>query len=557
MKLSWQALATVALSLLTALGWGWWGYGATGDWSLEFADAHRLWLGHVPFRDFIPTYGILTAAVMAPFFALKSGTFAGLWISAAVLILAETAMVLRLLRPKDGRFEAPALSLLFVGAVAFLPSNSRYILGYSSAGFASVLLWTAFLLARRTRPAAEFLAGFLLGMQWHTKLDAGLAAVGMLAFLVVLRALRGRWRDAGRLLAGFLLPIALAWGALLLVSARGDLLYGATAEAFAQAGYVRDVVLGKRLLAGGALALLAAILCVLSPIRERVPLVRRWIPATACAALLLALALDGARVLGSGGELGPVALFYFWFLCWLAVAVLMLAELFGQHSLPAALGKLDGWRWAALLLAGAGLARCAVSGWFPLNYYQPAFFLGFGWLLAPAWKARSRPVRLLLPLAAGIAVLVAALAALPRGSLPFVTPLGTIRLQNDARWSEPLEIYRRVRDDPTPGGLLCTYMTGPFVATGREPSGLYTYGHRLAFSGAWAPQREALSLDLLRARPPLYVVAEHERATFAPPFGKAFATNLAAWVSANYQRTLEFNNGVGGHWTLLRRKDAP
>lgn len=551
------APAAGALAVFTALGWGWWGYGPVGDWSLEFADAHRLWLGHVPYRDFIPTYGILTVAAMAPFFAFKGGALAALWISGAALILAETAMVLRLLRPKDGRFDAALLALLFVATVAFLPSNSRYILGYSTAGFVSVLLWTAFFLARRLRPGADFLAGILLGTQCYTKLDAGLAACGMLAFLLLLRTLRGHWRAAGHLLAGFALPSALTWVGLLAVGARGELLWGSTAEALQQAGYVRDVILGKRLAAGGGAALLAAALCALPAVRERLPLVRRWLPSAACALLLLAVGLDGVGILGSGGARGPSALFYFWFLCWLAMSVLMLSELFAQRSLAAVLGQLEGWRWTALLLGAAGLARCGMSGWFPLNYYQPAFFIGFAWLLASAWKSPSRLVRPLLSAATGIALLVAAFAVLPRGTVRFLTPFGAIRLQDDARWSEPVEIYRRVRDDLASGGLLCTYMTGPFVATGREPAGLYTYGHRLAFAGSCGARREALALELLRAAPPLYVLEERERATFAPPFGKAFATNLAVWVSENYQQVLEDDNGVGGHWTLLRRRDAP
>lgn len=551
------APATLALTLLAALGWGWWGYGATGDWSLEFADAHRLWLGHVPYRDFIPTYGILTAAIMAPFFTFKGGALAALWISTAALILAGIAMVLRLLRPKDGRFDAARLALLFVATVAFLPSNSRYILGYSTSGFVSVLLWTAFFLVRRRRPEADFFAGILLGTQCYTKLDAGLAAGGMLAFLLLLRTLRGHWRATGHLLAGFALPSALAWIGLLAAGARGELLWESTAEVLQQTGYVRDRILGKRLVAGGIVALLLAALGALPTIRERFSLVRRGLPTAVCALLLFAVVLDSAAILGSNGARGPVAILYFWFLCWLAVGVLMLSELFAQRSLSAALSQLEGWRWTALLLGAAGLARCAISGWFPLNYYQPAFFLAFAWLLGSSGKSPSRGARSMLVAAVGIALITSGFSVLPRRSVPFPTPFGTIRLQNDMRWSEPVEIYRRVRDDPAPGALLCTYMTGPFVATGREPSGLYTYGHRLAFSGSYALRREMLSLDLLRAKPPLYALVERERATFAPPFGAAFATELAAWISENYRQVLEYDNALGGHWTLLRRRDVP
>lgn len=551
------APAALALALLTVLGWGWWGYGATGDWSLEFADAHRIWLGHVPYRDFIPTYGILTAGLMAPFFALKGSTLAGIWLAAALLILAETAMVLRLLRPRDGRFEGAPLALLFMALVAFLPSNSRFILGYSTAGFASVLLWTAFFLARRSRSGANLLAGVLLGAQCYTKLDAGLASAGILVFLLLLLALRRRWAEGGRLLAGFVLPSVIVWGSLLVVGARVDLLWGSTVEVLGQTGYVHDVVLGKRLLVGALAGAFAAVACALPAIRERLPLARRALPPLVVAVALLATGLDGANILGSGGERGPVALFYFWFLCWLAAGVLMFSELAAQRSFAGMLGQLEGWRWTVLLLGGAGLTRCTMSGWFPINYYQPSFFLAFAWLLAPAWKSPARPAFLLLWAATSLAILVAAFAGLPRGSAKFPTPFGTIRLQNDARWSEPVEIYRRVRDDPTPGSLLCTYMTGPFVATGREPCGLYTYGHRLGFAPRYRPERERDTLAALHAIPPLYVLMEKERAIFAPPFGKEFGVEIAAWVGQHYREAVRWRNAAGGEWTLLRRDDAP
>jgi hypothetical protein len=551
------ALSTLAIALLTALGWGWWGYGATGDWSLEFADAHRLWLGHVPYRDFIPTYGILTAALMAPFFALKGSALAGTWFTAALLILAETAMVWRLLRPRDGRFEGASLGLLFVALVAFLPSNSRFILGYSTAGFASVLLWTFFFLARRSRPGASLLAGILLGAQCFTKLDAGLAAGGILFFLLLLLALRRHWMEGARLLAGFVLPSAIVWGGLLATGARVDLLWGSTAEAIGQTGYVRDLVLGKRLLAGSLFGALAAAACFLPAVRDRLPLVRRALPPLVAAMALLATGFDGANILGSGGERGPVALFYFWFLCWLVAGVLMAAELAAQRSFAGMLGQLEGWRWTVLLLGAAGLARCAMSGWFPINYYQPSFFLAFAWLTLGGGKSRAGLASAMLWSAAALAILVAALGVLPRSSVPFRTPFGTIRLHSGADWSEPVEIYRTIRDDPTAGSLLCTYMTGPFAATGREPAGLYTYGHRMGFAQRYRAERERDALASLKARPPLYVLLEKERATFAPPFGKDFGVEIAAWIGQHYRESAHSRNGAGGEWTLLRRNDAP
>lgn len=551
------APSVLAVALLAALGWGWWGYGVTGDWSLEFADAHRLWLGHVPYLDFIPTYGILTAALMAPFFAFGTSTLPALWGATALLVIAETAMVLRLLRTRDGKFDRVPLGLLFVSLVAFLPSNSRFILGYSTAGFASVLLWTAFFLARRSRPGAGLLAGILLGGQCFTKLDAGLAAAGLLLFLLLLAILRRRWVMAARLVAGFAAPALLAWGILLAAGARLDLLWGSTAEAVGQAGYVRDVVLGQRMLAGAIAGAVVAVACLLPPVRSRLPLAKNHLPVVVAALLLLAVGFDGANVIGSGGTRGPAALLYGGFLCWLAVGVLMFADLAGQRSFAGILGQLESWRWTVLLLGAAGLARCAISGWFPFNYYEPAYFLAFAWLMRGDDRPRPSLAPLLLKAAAALALLIAALAVLPRGSTPFRTPFGPVRLQDNAVWSEPLEIYRRVRDDPTPGSLLCTYMTGAFVVTGREPAGLYTYGHRLAFAPRYRAARERDALSSLRASPPLYVLVEKERATFAPPFGKDFGVEIGAWVTTHYAVALEHNNGLGGRWTLLRRRDAP
>lgn len=546
-------LVAAATLLLTWIGWGWWGYSVAGDYSLELADAIRFHYGQIPYRDFIPTYGALTMFLLAPFFSLGIDALPFVWFATVILILLEFGLLFLLLKKlSDHRFFILG-GLLFAFTVVWIPTNAGYLMGYSTAGFVSVILWSLILYLLIERPDSDLRTVFFLGIQLYTKLDMGLLAVLILIWILIRHLIAKRLSHCVRLIFSFLTPSIFIIGTLLLRGAHWDLLLGSTLEALGQAAYVRDEILGKRLFFLGVLGLVLSIYKTTSFYR-RLRIVNR-VPLGFAVLFCMAAIWDTYRILYLQSNFGIVALYYFWAVAITWIASDVLARLYEVRSW----GDFQEWmnhpKMVMFLIAGVGLFRCAVSGWFPLNYYQPApFLLACSLLFHPeTWVLRIRKSLLWIGIVAyGISEII---SIMPRKSLVwFQTPYGKVRFETRSDNFERFSLYQELQKKEKKDGLLCTYMTGAYLFTGVEPFGLYTYWHRLSATGKFRAEREALALKLLQERPPKFILIEKEQATFAPQFGVQFGLEIFSWIKQNYNEEKRMDVQKES-WTFYQQKE--
>ncbi len=534
------------IAVLTWLGWGFWGSSVMGDYALDMADALRLSQGDIPYRDFLPTYGPLHMFLMAPFFKLGTLTLPSIWTATIILITIQTWLLLRLANASLPIFWTAVLGVLQVCVVAFAPANSKFVLGYSQSGFLASFLWVL-LLALLAVPSVSrwrwFGAGLILGLQPYTKMDMGIAAVAVLVALLFLAKrdfpLR-RW-----MLVGFfgswmgIIVLLLAWGA----DAR--LLLESTLEGFGQSTMIGDQGLTHRfiLLAGGGLILALALAHPrLRPIALRArKTLAPWIP------LLLPLALLGD--LGRGWYLGPyknlVLLNFTWALAWTVVA----ADLAGSVLRHRGLDALRRSRPDTLLLVavgGIGLLRVAITGWYPLNYYQPALLLlGIGWMARqearPSFLPRSL-FRCVLILALLIQIVFACYEnqhfSRPRTVLE--TRSGPVVLTYDSTTLNDVRLmFSLLSKASADESILCAYEPGFQLVTGMRSAAFYTYFARVGFSGAYQPIREKQALQTFLRKSPRFVLVEKGRATFSRQFGTDYGRELQPIIQSKYRQIFQ------------------
>jgi hypothetical protein len=540
------------LAALVVLGWGWWGYGVSGDYSLELADAMRLSLGEIPYRDYFPTYGPLSLVVLAPLFALAEWALPAIWLLSAALIAFMIILVARLGGLKQTTFSPMAVGMLFVLGAAFLAGNSRYIMGYSTAGFMGVCIFGGFFYLLHKSGVRSHGAILLLGLLLFTKLDLALVAAVLVLWLMIGRGVREIPR--GGVL--FLLP-ALAFtlylgGAGVTFNAWLD----SQLEMFEGAVYIQDRVLRGRLMLLGLICLAIAGISRVTVWRSLCKGYQPFIPLLFCMLFAVCAWLDMLRIVVMDSVFGPIWINYFWFFVWVWAAAHFLVQTLRYPSRFLERTYRKPYLCALLLVGAAGIARSAIFGWFPLNYYQPAFVL-LAISVLGSGSAKKGVRRIFFGvglLALGVTALHPILPA--SNMVRFESPYGVVLLRDDSQWREPVEIYTYLQEKSADEGLLSTYMTGVYVLTGHAPHGIYTYWHRLAASGSYRIRREAEALAMLRKDPPGYVLLEKERATFAPKFGIDFGRELHAWVLANYDLVLVEVNEQGAEWRLMGRKSA-
>lgn len=567
-------LAACLVGIFTFAGWGSWGYSVLGDYALDHADALRVAQGDLPYRDFLPTYGALYMHLASPFFHLGQASFPSLWLATALLLLVEVVMLLR----TASRALSPAwlgvLALLFVTTVAFMPNNAKFIMGFSQSGFLSSFLWVALLalLARGGQSWKDHaVAGCLLGLQPFTKIDMGFTAIAILAAWVVLDLGR-QPRRVGVVLVGFLVTWLLV---CLLLLARGgtvDLLLGSAMESLGQATLIRDKLLGRRFIVLAAAGGLMTIGLAMRPLRGATLKIRNGIRPCMIWLLPVVLILDAYRGIRDGSLQNLVFLDFAWAWIWVSVVAHLLAAVVRGRSLRPLFAIVSPTLLVILGVAGTGFLRCAVTGWYPLNYYQPAaLLLGVIWFarLPAPFTTRARAVfrwTLIAGLALQLFISLRSAMPDPGRTAKVSTPFGDVRLPDpgDARniLNSLMDLHSRALLSSMPtvfdtdARILCTWEPSFQLLTGMKSSAFYTYNHRLGFCGDYRDQRERENLEWFHRNPPRFVVEEQERATFSKHFGKDFGVQVGKEIERDYEIVYQSNTESPVQRKVWRRKEG-
>jgi len=554
------------LAILTAVfvasGWGHWGTGVYGDHALDLVDALRFHRGEIPYHDFLPTYGALSMVLVAPLFSFGNYFFTVCWLLTAACVAIQIFLLVRIV---SSRISAPWLCLfafMLVSCIAFAPVNGKWMMGYSPSGYFATILWTILILLLWKSPVSSgrwFPAGLVLGLLLFTKIDMGIAACLVLIALSI-AGLRSGISIALRLMAGFLVAWSAVIGALMAYGARVDLLSGSTLETFGQAGIFGDATLKSRMIVLGILGMVFCAGFVIPQTRSRMIQVTRslegWLPWI----LPGALAIDAVRGWNPDSLKQSVAMGYVYVMVWGIIAAHLLATLVRRKSLG--IFRFRQWPlWVVLMtVSGIAILRVSVTGWYPLNYSQPAlllimifWFARRGMRASGLWK-----VCVVVALGMQIATSLKQNAQVQASFVKVETPFGRVPLrmnENDARNLD--SILALLRSAGPDSSLLCTYEPSLHLLTGLRCAEFYTYFNRLGFTGRYQEDREIRSLALLQSRKPLFIVAERERATFSRYFGNDFAHDINDWIQKNYRVVYESPPGVLRSTVVYKAGKAP
>ena len=551
-------MAALAILGFTWYGWGHWGYGVISDYSLDITDALRLFQGDVPYRDFIPTYGPLHMVLAAPFFYLGKWCFPTFWILTSLLIFLQMILLLRCgskLLPPFWQFVLLALA---ISTMVFIPSNSKFIMGYSPSGFLATFLFTIVLvLLCHPIPSCKrwWMAGICMGLTIFTKIDLGFTSIALLITLVVIWH-RETLLPTLCLVAGYVGTWIAGCGLLLLYGAQPSLLSGSTLECFGQAVLFSDINLSLRikilLFLGGCLA----VLLLLSTTRRQTlrleSLFRPW----AVWILPVSILADSLRAMYND-PLKQMVL-----LNWYSIGVF---TLIGAHVTAVILRKksLRLFRSSKLVIltpllviAGMGILRVLGASWYPLNYFKPAvLILGILWAARQACHASDfsrRWITITMGLCLILSLHSAAKGCRPQpGSLEWIqTPFGAVGFTLGSRqYKTYTQLIDRLQEFPDKNMLLCTYEPSLHLLSGMRSPALYTFFSRLGSSGDYMEEREILTLQLIQKAPPDYIVQDLEAGLVHKRFGVAFGREIENYIRKNYIFAAEFNGK-----TLLRKK---
>ena len=333
-------------------------------------------------------------------------------------------------------------------------------------------------------------------------------------------------------------------------------------EGLGNATFFGDAELKRRLLVLFGCGALLAIGWVLPLSRPHYLRARRVLAPRLLWLLPIALAVDAWRGWPAFSLKNLVALNYFWVLVWVLVAARLGGALIRWRSL-----RVFRFRaWPAVLLAcvvaGMGIARVSITGWYPLNYHQPAMLLLA--ILACSTRPRGRGLGAALKTAMIAATCASfALAWHKMHDLPWPktwipTPHGALPVAYDDATRRDLEtVLGILRTAPLGEAILCTYEPSAQFMSGLRSAALYTYFGRMGFSGKYQPDRERQAWDLFRMRRPLFVLWDKERAVFSKSFGVDHSRKLAEWIEMNYDKVYTASPQSFMKMQVYRRRDPP
>ena len=533
----------LAISFYAWIGWGQWGYSVIGDYCLDMADALRIYQGDIPYRDFLPTYGALHMFLVAPLFHMGNLFFPLLWIITSILIATQLILLLSIARPLLSYFWLCVLGILSITAMAFAPTNSKFILGFSQSGFLGSFLFTLsfFFLSRASSSTSWLLAGICLGLQPFTKIDLGITATLLVFSLFVFWYKKDRSASLW-LLFGFIITWLLCCAFLLIYGGKISLLLGSTLETFGQVNLFNEEKLASRIrwvLGLGAFLTFTLLVPKLRPymleFKKRIrPYTLILLPAVIC--------IDAFRTLYQGNQLKHlVILNWLWLFIWTLVTSHVIATLIRRRSLRPLASHSMVLLFSLLIVSGMGFCRVYNSGWYPLNYFQPAMILlGLLWFArqsAPCILHVTKLLKFTLICCLILPIYISVMGCKPSITMSekIRTPFGDIGLPFNRRQNENFSrILLKIQSDSPQDILLCTYEPSFYVLTGMRSAGFYTYFNRLAFSGKYQDLREAQSLKLIVDRSPSFVIEDREVGAVHQQFGIQFGWKIADYIHANY-----------------------
>ena len=550
------------MGIFTWHGWGHWGYSPIGDYFLDIADALRVFQGDIPYKDFVPTYGALHMFLAAPLFHLENSFFPFLWVITGILIMVQIILLVALARKFLPPLWLCVLLILAITSMAYAPTNSKFILGYSQSGFLAVFLSTLalfILFKAHPSPLRWFVGGMVLGLIPFTKIDLGFTSVAVGSLLLFIW-----WRKAPLASCGLFLGFFLSWlgGCAFLIAYGGQapLLLESTLECFGHVNLFKDKTFALRLKCAWGLGLLFILALLFRGSRLNTLRLTGWLRPYAVFLLPLAIITDSFRAGYQENSLKHlVGLNWLWVMIWTLILSRVMTSIIRRRSLrPLRFGRLP--ILAPLLaISGMGFLRAHGSGWYPLNYFQPAIMLlGVLWLArqsaycSPAARLCLKPA-LLVCSALLFSISVMGCRPNPHALEWIHTPFGEVRSPLGTKSNELMgRFLSKIRATSSNETLLCTNTPFFNVLTGMRSAAFYTYFNRLGATGKYQSIREEQCLKLMKDRRPLFIYQGREIGRAHKRFGIDFGNEIAKYIHAHYKVIDEMNGAV-----LYQQKDEP
>jgi hypothetical protein len=541
-------------AFLCFVGWGYWGFGFNGDYTVEFSDALRIHQGSVAYKNFIPTYGILYSCLMSGLFCFGQHSVAAIFLAAFLLILIQFIALTRMGLVRGG-FQQTVFVLLYLGLAAFSLTDSNFMIGFSQSTLIAGVLFALMLLLLNKPITWErgIICGFLLGLQWFTKLDMTVPSLTILFILLLTaRTASVRWSLVTSYLAtlGLVVLLILASGGqwTLFVESMTELLIAAPTLA-------PDTVLRYRMIAVAmAIGIAFLLLTFFRFSRFKRTLLVLWLGLFPLIGIM-----DALR---GGHDLRKELVLTKWYLyctvTWICMRFLWILIRRGWRVFHRR-RVLQGI--CVLILCFFGFARAFLSGWYPLGYTMP-FIL----LLIVASIPRSIGIsekvffRGLQVAWLGIALLFVGRAAVRYQTASdvgtFSSPYGSLLVRG--------EFYRSFSPFKDAGirneKITRTFSTYPFISIihGAASVNLHSVLFRLQWANPYDPQ-EMRVLQFLQDGSPELVLLENTASETKALFGSDYGCKIFEYIERNYEPVASSGEGFnpksrreGG--TLYRKK---
>jgi hypothetical protein len=563
-------LCACLVGILTWDGWGWWGFGADGDYALDMMDALRRFGGEIPYRDFIPIYGALHVHLIAPFFSFGKQALPVIWICTAGFIWIQSWMILRIAGTIHRGWWTIGAGVLFLTLCAFPSYGTKFLVGYCQSGFLASWLFTLLLVLLSGVPNQSasgqsyrcwFGVGVLLGAELFTKMDISVTCVIVAVVLILILLVNRLRREARVLIAGYASVCFGVWTFLYLQGGKPSLIIETALEGFAAAGVVRDYALQKHLILLGAVVLTGAIAMIVPFLRSRLLRLRPL----ASLALLLGLPLvfvwDAWRVSRYGSGCDMVGVNYFFCAVVFLVSSRYFVAIWRRRSIALFPHKGHLWKGIACLIGLAGIARAALTGWGVLNYYQPALFLVAILVWRRSWESLARSyawgniAKVPLLTIASLSMVLVIVGSFGK-SWRTVRPSPEL-VSLDSRWGNILyspsyhrDLLLELQEHGGDAYLFTNHLPGIYFYTGMRCASFYTWLPRVGMGGSYQNVREEQTRELFEKREPPFVVLTDEkyRQFHIPQFGKDYNKELLNQITNKYQVIKKFvspENGEG------------
>jgi len=547
-------LGTMGIALLSFLGWGYWGFGVSGDYMAEFGDALRIHQGSVPYREFVPNYGILYAASISGLFYFGHHAVAAIFGATALLVFIQLAGLLRM-GILSGRFQQMVYVLLYVGLAAFSLTDSNFMVGFSqSALIAGVLFGFTLLLLNKPITLGRAIAlGFLLGLQCFTKLDMAVPSLAILfVILLAVRTPSSRWF----LLASYIVTWASVILLLLTNEARWTILVESTVDLLIGAPtIVWDSFLRHRMI---VVAIVVGVIFMLASFFH----IKQFERKASVLWLSLFPLVGVVDMVRTEHDVRKELVITKWYLyctvAWICMRVLRMLAQRGRHIFH---HERLVQTICVIIVCFFGFSRAFLSGWYPLGYTMPFVLLLLVGSIPHSIETSRRAVYRGIRVAwLGIALLFVGRTAVKYQTASnlatFISPYGPLKVTK--------ECYRKYSTFTDAahqfGAIRRTLSTFPFfsVILGSSSVNYHSMPFRLQWARPYDVQ-EMRIIQLIKDGNPELILLENIVSETKPLFGSDYGRKILEYIEAHYEPVV--SQGVGfdsksrlAGGTLYRRK---